>query len=232
MKLVKNIPGFLTEFQWNDHRNSFRTLNPQSLFPDSNLFAIPQGTLVERFSYGGMELTRFVYPFSFFSLMDQYTKSLTSNRFEMGTEWYCYENVSDMVKIGCKFVIEVVKKYRGDFKSDTTLRRLIQHLEILSTQMSASSGKHFDFCKLYFELNYVLISKKLLNFSEAFTPLIQKKFFPQALTYNKVNKQLFFSQINNGSILIRNLKTEENSNDHSFLILYLKLIEDMVEVSI
>lgn len=232
MKLLRNIPGFLSEMQWNDHRNSFRTINLQRLFLDSDLFVIPQGTVVERFSYQGTDLTRFVYPFSFFTLMEQFTKSLTNSRFEFGNDWYCYEKVTHMVQTGYKFIIEILKKYQGDFKSDTTLRKLIQHLEILSAKIAEGSANHYEFIKLYFELNYTMINRKLVDFSEAFPTLTRKKFFPPALHYDKVNKQTFFNQIHNGSILLRNLKVEESKNDHSFLLLYLKLVQDMIEVSL
>lgn len=232
MKLLKNIPGFLSEMQWNDHRNSFHTLNPIRIFAENDLFIIPPGTLVERFSYQGMELTRFVYPFSFFTLMEQFTISLTSNRFELGSEWNCYENVSNMVQIGYKFITDILKNYQGNFKSDTTLRRLVHHLEILSAQISENSPKRYEFVKLYFELNSTIINYKLLTFSEAFPQLIQKKLFPQALICNNINKQIVFNQIHNGSILLRNLKQEESKSDHSLLLLYLKLIQDMIEVNI
>lgn len=230
MKLLRNIPGILTEIPWTDHRDSLQSMHIQQLFADSDTFIIPRGTLVKRFSYQGMELSRFVYPFSFFTLMEQFTKSLSGNRFQMETDWYCYENVFHMTQVGYKFVIEILKDYQGDFKSDSTLRRLIQHLEILSVQIPEGSTKHYDFVRLYFELTYTMINCKLVDFSEAFPPLIRKKIFPQALNYDKINRHMIFNQIHNGSILFRNLKLEEGRQDHSFLLLYLRLVQDMIEV--
>lgn len=230
MKLLKNIPSFLAEIHWNDHRDKFHTLNRQRIFHDSDLFIIPEGTLAERFSFRGMELTRFVHPFSFFTLMEQFTKSLTSNSFETGTNWYSRENVTNMVQIGYTFVIEILKKYQGNYKSDMILKRLIQHLEILCSQNTDISNGRFEIVKLYFEANYIMIRHKLVDFAEAFPPLTRKKFF-FTFHYHHANKQILFSQIHNSSILLRNLKLEESKNDHSFLILYLKLIQDMIEVS-
>lgn len=232
MKLLKNIPGFLTEIAWSDHRNSFYTVNIQRLFPDSDLFIVPEGTLVERFTYQGMDLTKFAYSFSFFTLLEQFTKSLTINRFEFATDWYCSENVAHMVQISYNFIIHILKYYQGDFKSDIILRRLIQHLEILAGQIPEGSIRHYAFIKLYFELNCTIISRKLMDFAEVFPPLVRKKYFPQTISLNKVNKQIFLNKIHNGSILLRNLKLEENKPDHSLLILYLKLVQDMIEVSI
>lgn len=216
---------------WTDHRDSLQTVQAQNLFADSDTFIIPRGTIVKRFNFQGIELTRFVYPFSFFTLMEHFTKSLTSNRFQMETDWYCYDNVSLMTQVGYKFIIELLKHYQGDFKSDTTLRRLTQHLEILSAQIPESSPKHYEFVRLYFEVTYTMISCKLLDFSEAFPPFVRKKIFPQALNYDKVSRHMIFNQIHNGSILFRNLKFEEGRQDHSFLLLYLRLVQDMIEVS-
>lgn len=231
MKLLNNIPGFLSEIPWSDHRNSFYIGHQQRLFADTDLFVIPAGSLVERFSYQGMELTRFVYQFSFFTLMEQFTKSLTNNRYQMKSEWYCYENVSNMVQVSYKFIIEILKKYEGDFKSDISMKRLIQHLQIISMQIPETSDKQYDYFKIYFDLMYTMIKCKIVDFSEAFPPLIKKKIFPQSLNYSKVNKQMFFSQVHNSSILLRNLKIEESKSDHSLLLMYLRLIHDMIEVS-
>lgn len=149
----------------------------------------------------------------------------------MNSEWYCYDNVANMVQVGYKFIIEMLKNYEGDFKSDISMKRLIQHLQILSIQTPEASDKQYDFVKIYFELMYTMIKCKILNFSEAFPPLIKKKIFPQALNYNKVSKHIFFNQVHNSSILLRNIKIEEGKSDHSLLLLYLRLIQDMIEVS-
>ncbi|KAJ8926883.1 hypothetical protein NQ314_020734 [Rhamnusium bicolor] len=97
-----------------------------TMTPD--LFIIPEGTLVERFQYHGMEFARFIYPFSFFLLMEQFTKSLSVITFEVGKSWYCYDNLTELVQIGFQFINYILKRYQGDFRTDVVLRTLVQTL--------------------------------------------------------------------------------------------------------
>lgn len=230
MRLLKHIPSFLAEIPWTENRDSFSLVGTQQLFIDSDLFIIPEGTRVEKFCYQGMEFARFIYPFDFFLLLEQFTKSLSVITFEVGKSWYCYDNLTELVQIGFKFIIHILKYYKGDYSSDIVLRRLVQRLEIVPTQFCEGPTKNFNFIRLYFETNVTLIVHNLSDFSEAFSPIIRRKFFPQVSGY-KSNKA-FLNPTHYESILFRSLKEEENMEDHSLLIEYLKLIEHMVKVCI
>ncbi|KAJ8953289.1 hypothetical protein NQ318_015871 [Aromia moschata] len=168
-------------------KRKFNLVGTQKLFIDSDLFfIIPEGTVVERFKYQEMEFARFVHPFSFFLLMEQFIKSFNVITFEIGKTWYCYENLTELVQIGFRFIIHILKNYKGDFKSDKVLKELVQ----------------------------------------------RRKFLPQVPNYKKEDNRLFVGQIYNESILFKSLKEEETMGQHSLLIDYLKLIENVVEKNI
>ncbi|KAJ8923660.1 hypothetical protein NQ315_010240 [Exocentrus adspersus] len=228
MRLLQRIPSFLAEIPWNDHRQSFTLVGTQQLFIDSDLFIIPEGTLVEKFTYQGMDFARFIYPFSFFTLMEQFLKSLNVITFEIGKSWYCYDNLTELVKIGFRFIIDILKYYTGDFRSDVVLRRLLQRLEIVPTQFCDGPMKNFSLIRLYFETNITLITSDLLDFLEVFSLITRKKVFPECSSYRNVNKQVL-RQFYYDSILFKSLKEEEGMRDHNLLVEYLKLIKYMVE---
>lgn len=220
----------MAEIPWNDPGDSFNLVETQQLFIDSDLFVIPAGTRVERFRYQGMEFARFIYPFNFFLLLEQFTKSLSVITFEVGKSWYCYDNLTELVQIGFKFIIHILEHYKGDYNSDIVLRRLVQRLEIVPAQFCEGPTKNFNFIRLFFKTNVTLIVHNLSYFSEAFSPITRRKFFPQVTNYNRTNRKILNHSYE--SILLRSLKEEENMNDHSLLIDYLRLIQYMIEVCI
>ncbi|CAG9816450.1 unnamed protein product [Phaedon cochleariae] len=232
ISLLKNIPGFLSELRWAHHSPSFLLDKTQRLFTDSDLFMVPSGTRVESFPYQGVGYARFIYPFDFFRLMEQFTKSLTTINFEVGTEWHCYDNLVELVIIGFQFINHLLRHYRGDLRKDPALKSLVQRLEIVPTQFVEGPSKNFDFIRLYFEVNCTLIRGELLDFSEVFTPVHRKRMFPVVVSYEKAYNHVLFDQMLNGSLLFRLLKEEEGKDTHCLLVQYLELIEFMVQKNI
>lgn len=230
MKLLKSIPSFLAEIPWDDRRPRFVMTAPRKIFIDSDLFIIPAGTTVERFVYQGHEFARFFYPFSFFLLMEQFTKSFSTITFEIGPDWYCYKNLTELVLIGFKFINHLLKHYKGDYRHDNELRTLVQRLEIVPAQLCKGPVKNFDFITLYFEVNCTLITHELLDYMEAFPPIQRKTFMPTVVNYNKDNRDALFGQLHNKCLLYKSLKDEEGKDTHSLLIQYLELIFFMVKV--
>ncbi|KAG5880725.1 hypothetical protein JTB14_025565 [Gonioctena quinquepunctata] len=229
MSLLRSIPGFLAEIPWNDQRQRFNLVGTQNLFEDSNMFVIPEGTVVECFNYLGMEFARFLYPFSFFRLMEQFTKSFTTISFELGTTWPCYENLSQLVTIGYSFISHLLNYYKGNFREDKELRHVIHLLDVVPDQFAKGPTKNFDLVILYFEINFKLIRRGLFDYMEAFQPTQRKKCMPSPIIYRKEDRDSIFGSMYNGCVLLKSLREEEGQMRHSLLIQYLELIEYMVQ---
>lgn len=229
MALLKEIPSFLAETPWNHPGDSYNLTEMQQLFIDSDVLVIPAGSRVEKFRYQGMEFTRFIHPFNFFFLLEQFTKSLSVITFEVGKSWYCYDNLTELVHIGFKFIIHILKHYKGNYHSDIILKRLIQRLDIIALQFCEGPTKNFNFIKLFFEISVTLIVHDLSEFSEVFDPIIRRRFFPQVTHYNRSIKK-GLNHMHYESILFSSLKEEESMGDHTLLLEYLKLIQYTVEV--
>ncbi|XP_057663220.1 uncharacterized protein LOC130898159 [Diorhabda carinulata] len=229
MKLLKALPTFLAEIPYMHRQSRYRMTKFLQLFTDSELFMIPNGTIVEEFVYGGNELSKFHFPFSFFLLMEQFTKSLVTIRYENKPDWHCHKNLMKVVQIGFQCIHHILKLYKGDYRRDVELRTLVQRLEIVPTQFCEEPLKNSNFILLYFSINCTLIKRELLDYTEAFPPLLQKSFMPHIISYTKRNRDSLFSQLHNKSLLYRALKDEENEKTHKLLIEYLELVNFMIE---
>ncbi|VEN52986.1 unnamed protein product [Callosobruchus maculatus] len=229
MDLLRNVPSFLAEIPWDDHRDTVTLTGPKKLFIDSHMFVIPIGTTVVRCNYKIYEMSRFLYPFSFFKLMTQFIVSLNTITSEIGTGWYCYNNLKELVRAGFDFIDNMLKQYKGDFRSDIEIRTLVQRLDVVPTQFCEGPAKNFDLIRLYFRVNTTLITRNMINFSEAFPILLRKKCFPLVTDFENINKQMMIEHVHGSSILINSLKEEEGENDHILLLTYLDLVQHAIQ---
>nr|XP_023016676.1 uncharacterized protein LOC111505996 [Leptinotarsa decemlineata] len=232
MKLLRSIPGFLSEIPWNDHRRSFNLVGDQRLFSNSDRFIVPSGTVVECFAYQGMEFARIHYSFSFFALMDEFMTSLSSMTFQISTKRQCYENLSELVIIGYKFINHLLKHYRGNLREDKDLKRVVQLINGVPVLFAEGQRKNFEFILLFFEINFTVITRELLDFVEAFPPLVRQTSLPAPITRDRTNAEVFQDLIDNHSLLFKSLREEENMTKHTLLIQYLQFIDFLIEKNI
>ncbi|CAH2003688.1 unnamed protein product [Acanthoscelides obtectus] len=229
MNLLRNIPTFLAEIPWDSHNDTTHLAKPHKLFIDSHMFMIPEGTLVERIRYKIYEMSKFHYPFSFYKLMSQFIISLNTITFEIGTGWHCYNNLKELVRDGFDFINSVLEHYKGDYRADTEIRTLVQRLDVVPIQFCEGPAKNFDLIRLYYKLNTTLIKRDMLNFYEAFPVLMRKMCFPQVTDLENIDGQMMAENVHGSSLLLKNLKDEENFTDHSLLLTYLELVLDAVQ---
>ncbi|CAG9765832.1 unnamed protein product [Ceutorhynchus assimilis] len=220
---LQNCPTYCTEMPWPDRNNSdeMRSLEEEYLLPGSEKFIVPAGTLLEKCNCFGKDMIKYHYRYDFFKIIEQYVISLTSWAFNKGEyNKLIYRNVMR----ANKFLIYLVKHYRGNFQLDTLIRPLLQRLDCVPTYYSKGGLKNFDFFCLYFESRCALIIHQNVDFSAAFPILIRKMLFPVISDYKYASTDLERFQSSCDFSLYGFLKEEEGYSDHKLLLNYIECV--------